>query len=297
MTVESNNNLSNKPPAPLAEAPSSFRPDRAEVMNPVGTGSVLILDKGVSFECLVGAHNGARNLTTGFVTFEAGAVLPYHRHTSTESITLLDGTLIVEVEGRSYRLNHLDNLTIPAGASHRAECPAGSSPARAHVAMSTDSPGRELVDGPATPPIQMDDTVAGLIGPEHMVRFASAHRYEAGPNTEFVDFLNARMIPGCEMSGGYGLFHHAGRLPAHIHDFDESICIIDGSATCNVEGRVYTMNDCAVALQPRGRIHYFINDTHSPMAMLWVYAGPMPERIEISESLTQPGVDPWSENN
>ena len=50
----------------------------------------------------------------------------------------------------------------------------------------------------------------------------------AGPNTEFVDFFNADLLPGLEMSGGYGLFYPQGRLPAHVHDFDESICIISG---------------------------------------------------------------------
>ncbi len=47
------------------------------------------------------------------------------------------------------------------------------------------------------------------------------------------------------MSGGYGLFQPGGRLPAHVHDFDESICIIDGEATCVVEGRRHTMSSGA----------------------------------------------------
>ena len=72
-------------------------------------------------------------------------------------------------------------------------------------------------------------------------------------------------------------------MPCHIHDFDESICIVQGIATCIVEGRKYTMSDCATALQPRGRCHYFINESDSPMIMLWVYAGPMPERIMMEE--------------
>jgi oxalate decarboxylase/phosphoglucose isomerase-like protein (cupin superfamily) len=55
------------------------------------------------------------------------------------------------------------------------------------------------------------------------------------------------------------------------------------------------MSDLAAALQPRGRIHYFINDTHEPMAMIWVYAGPMPERIEFEDRLTEPDANPWKE--
>ena len=102
-------------------------------------------------------------------------------------------------------------------------------------------------------------------------------------------------MPGIEMSGGYGLFEPGGRLPAHFHDFDESICIIDGTATCVVEGRRYKMSDCATALQPRGRVHYFINETQEPMAMLWVYAGPSPERIIVDEACATPEGNPWKE--
>ena len=118
-----------------------------------------------------------------------------------------------------------------------------------------------------------------------------AGRYSPGNNAAFVDYFNAELVPGIEMSGGYGLFQQGGRLPAHLHDFDESICIVEGSATCVVEGRRYAMGNLATALQPRGRVHYFINEAPAPMAMIWVYSGPMPERIVVDESCAvEPGV-------
>jgi quercetin dioxygenase-like cupin family protein len=124
----------------------------------------------------------------------------------------------------------------------------------------------------------------GAVGPERVNRFATAPRFEAGPNTSFIDFFNADLIPGLEMSGGYGLFQPGGRLPAHVHDFDESICIIAGTATCNVEGRRRALSGGATAMVPRGRVHYFINETTAPMAMLWVYAGPLPLRVVVAEA-------------
>ena len=36
-------------------------------------------------------------------------------------------------------------------------------------------------------------------------------------------------------------------------------------------------------MQPRGRVHYFINKSDAPMAMIWVYAGPLPERIVVDD--------------
>ena len=95
------------------------------------------------------------------------------------------------------------------------------------------------------------------------------------------------------MSGGYGLFHPGGRLPAHLHDFDESICIIHGEATCVVEGRRYRLSACETAMVLRGRIHYFINESAAPMEMIWVYAGPRPERIVVDESCATTDGSPW----
>ena len=103
-----------------------------------------------------------------------------------------------------------------------------------------------------------------------------------GPAAEFIDYFNATLLPGIEMSGGFARFEPGGRLPDHLHDFDESICIIRGDANCLVEGRQYSLNDCATAMVPRGRVHYFINESESQMDMIWVYAGPMPERIVIA---------------
>lgn len=279
-------------PAPLTRPPESMRPDRVEVMNPVGTGTKAEIARGVSFECLVGRQNQARNLTTGIVTFAPNAVLPYHSHTFTESITLLSGAITVEVEGRTYALKKLDNVVIPKGLAHTARNLSGSEPAVLHIAMPTDTPSRTLIDK-FFPRRSMPDESTGFSGAERVNRFATAKRGVAGPNTEFIDCFNVDLVPGIEMSGGYGLFQPGGRLPAHVHDFDESICIISGTAICIVEGRRYSMSDCSTALQPRGRVHYFINESNGPMEMLWVYAGPKPERIVVDERCATVEGNPW----
>lgn len=278
---------------PLPRPPETMRPDRPEVMNAVGSGVKVELARGVAFECLVGQQNRAKQLTTGFVTFAPGAQLPCHCHTFSESITLLSGSAVIEVEGRAYTLKKMDNVVVPAGRAHAARNASTSEPAVFHIALATDSPARTLVDK-FFPKRTMPDDSTGFEGAERVNRFATAKRFAAGPNAEFIDFFNADLMPGLEMSGGYGLFQPTGRLPAHVHDFDESICIVSGQATCVVEGRRYSMSDGATALQPRGRVHYFINETRSPMEMLWVYAGPKPERIVVAESCATTEGNPWS---
>jgi quercetin dioxygenase-like cupin family protein len=123
----------------------------------------------------------------------------------------------------------------------------------------------------------------GTPGFERVTRIGTAKRsFGVGQGAEFVDYFNADLVPGIEMSGGFARFDPGGRLPDHFHEFDESICIVRGTATCWVEGRSYQLRDCATALVPRGRVHYFLNENEAPMEMIWVYAGPLPERIIIA---------------
>jgi len=275
---------------PLVCAPPEMKPDRPELMNARGSGQLLDVAPGIQIEFLVGAHNQARNLTTGLVTFAPGAVLPCHRHTFGESITLLRGRALVDVEGRCYELGPLDNVTVPKGLAHRVLNLSRSGPALFHIALASADPTRELVTT-FFPKRTMPEVTATHPGAERVTYVKKATRYSPGASAAFVDFCNSDLVPGFEMSGGYGLFQQGGRLPAHLHDFDESICIVEGSATCLVEGRRYTLSDLSTALQPRGRVHYFINETPAPMAMLWFYAGPLPERIVVDEKCaTEPGV-------
>jgi len=277
----------------LAHPPESFRPDRLETFSRLGEKPAVSLASGVTLDILVGAHNGARNLTTGIATFSPDARLPYHKHTMAESITLLAGTAIVGVEGREYRLSPFDNVLVPAGFPHTVQNVSGSKEARFHVALASSTPDREWV------PIvfelfPMPDASNGVRGKEHIIRFQTVERSEAGPGTEFIDYFNQTMVPGIEMSGGYGRFEPGGRLPAHFHDFDESICIVDGTATCIVEGRKRSMSDCDTALQPRGRVHYFVNESQKSMAMIWVYAGAFPNRIITAEKFATENGAAWT---
>jgi quercetin dioxygenase-like cupin family protein len=278
----------------LDRPPEEFRPGRPEVINDVGKGTNREIQPGVVFECLVGEHNSAINLTTGIVAVSPTVQLAYHRHPTSESITLLEGDVVVEAEGRRYRLSPLDNIVVPRGIAHAVQNTSHDRPARIHIAFPTSSPARELIE-PNFERIDMpdDSTGPGKSKVERVTRFASAKRFNEGLGATFIDFFNRDLMPEIEMSGGYGLFRQGDRLPAHIHDFDESICIVEGTATCVVEGRQYSMSNYSTALQPRGRVHFIVNKSEAPMAMLWVYAGPKPERIVVDERNATAEGSPW----
>jgi len=85
--------------------------------------------------------------------------------------------------------------------------------------------------------------------------------------------------------GGYGRFDRGTSLPCHVHEYDESISIVEGKAICEVAGRRTTLSNCETAVIPAGLPHRFINDFNEPMAMIWVYAGDMPTRKLVDASL------------
>ncbi|MGE0605639.1 MAG: aldolase/citrate lyase family protein [Pirellulales bacterium] len=273
--------------APAPRRPDNIKPDRPEVVTSRAAARRVELERGVIFQPLVGSHNQARGLTTGIVNFAPGAQLPYHVHPHGEAITVISGEIQVDVEGRRYVLRPLDNIHIPAGAAHTAVNPSPGKPAVLHAAMNSHEPSRVLVDNTFTLRA-MPGGSTGQPGREHISRHAATPWYEPSPGAKFQDYFNIEL--GAQgLSGGYGLFAPGARLPCHLHDFDESITIVQGSAICVVEGREYTVCDLATALAPRGRCHYFINRTHQPMAMIWVYAGDLPQRLVLEERCCAPG--------
>ncbi len=269
---------------PLPQPPKYMQPDRDEVITNLGDGPTIEIQSGVDFTALAGEFNTSRNLTTGIATLQPGAFLDCHTHPCSEAITVLEGEVEFIVEGRVYHLKPLDNIVIPRWLPHATRNPDLENIARLHNAFGMSSPTRELITQDFTP-VQMPDDSDGVSGYERVTRFQTAKRtFGVGPGAEFIDFFNDELVPGIEMSGGFGRFQPGGRLPSHLHDFDESICIIDGAASCLVEGRPYSLANCTTAMIPRGRVHYFVNESEATMDMIWVYAGPMPERIVIEES-------------
>lgn len=281
---------------PKPEPPDSMAPDRDEVITHLGDGQTVELEPGVVMEALVGDFNSARNLTTGIVTMQPEALLRYHTHPCSESITVLEGEAEIAVEGRTYRLGPRDNITIPRWLPHQTRNPDHHGLARLHVALAMSRPERELVTRNFGRE-EMPSESTGSPGFERVSRFAAVSRLKGvGPGAEFIDYFNASLMPGLEMSGGFARFQPGGRLPDHLHDFDESICIIRGDARCYIEGRRYSLGRCATAMIPRGRVHYFINESDSEMDMIWVYAGPMPERIVIAPGFVRDPIAPVSQN-
>jgi quercetin dioxygenase-like cupin family protein len=68
---------------------------------------------------LVGRGIGATSFLNGITIFEPGAAIPFHCHNCEESVMLLDGDAVAEIDGVEHPLQPGDMSFIPAGVRHR----------------------------------------------------------------------------------------------------------------------------------------------------------------------------------
>ncbi|HTU02904.1 MAG TPA: cupin domain-containing protein [Candidatus Sulfotelmatobacter sp.] len=75
--------------------------------------------EGVTTKPMVSKAVGSTKLTNGVTTFPAGGALRLHTHNCDESVTLIAGEGIVEIEGTQTPLKPFDTTFVPAGVPHR----------------------------------------------------------------------------------------------------------------------------------------------------------------------------------
>lgn len=265
---------------------TSATDERREVIQRAEDAKIVALVPGVELTPLAGGFSGARNLFTALLTLNPKASYPLYIRPFTEALVLLDGDASFEVEDRRYRLRKLDAMTIWAQVPRKVVNLSSRLPAVLHVALAWDTPEQTWVNGRFTA-IDQAASATGQAGSEYLCRNNPSARFELAPFARFQNLYGAD-LGARGICGGYGLFEAGARLPCHRHEFDESITIVQGTATCVVEGRRHELSGNATALVPQGRCHYFINLTLEPMAMIWVYAGDTPDRIVMDETCCHP---------
>lgn len=74
---------------------------------------------GASTIPLVSTKLGAGAFISGYTEFGGGAKIPFHYHNCEESVVLLAGEALFDIDGEEYHLKPHDATFIPAGIPHR----------------------------------------------------------------------------------------------------------------------------------------------------------------------------------
>ena len=94
-------------------------PRKAAVLRP---SEIKTHDRGggASTTPLVGPSVGATAFINGITTFAPGTKIPFHSHNCEESVMLLEGEAMLDIEDQeSVRLQPLDTTWLPPNLSHR----------------------------------------------------------------------------------------------------------------------------------------------------------------------------------
>jgi quercetin dioxygenase-like cupin family protein len=75
--------------------------------------------EGISTKPFVSKAVGSTNLTNGVTTFPPGGALRLHTHNCDESVTLIEGQGLVEIDGEQFPMKPFDTTFVPAGTPHR----------------------------------------------------------------------------------------------------------------------------------------------------------------------------------
>lgn len=68
---------------------------------------------------LVGPAVGSTSFITGYTSFDPGVEIPFHSHNCQESVVLMEGNAVLDIDGLEYPLKPHDATFIPANVSHR----------------------------------------------------------------------------------------------------------------------------------------------------------------------------------
>ena len=75
-----------------------------------------------------------------------------------------------------------------------------------------------------------------------------------------------------QLSSGIVTYPPGTTVPLHLHNAEESAIIIEGEATCELEGETYHLTPYdGVFIVPGGK-HHFINKGDRPLIIVWTYA-------------------------
>ena len=75
--------------------------------------------EGISTRPMVSKAAGATGLSNGVTTFPPGAAIRLHTHNCDESVTLIEGVGVAEIEGKQFPVKPFDTTYVPAGVAHR----------------------------------------------------------------------------------------------------------------------------------------------------------------------------------
>ena len=111
---------------------------------------------GASTIPLVTRDVGTTSFITGYTSFAGGAEIPFHSHNVQESVVLMEGRAMLDIDGLEYELRAHDVTFIPPDVPHRFRNLSKSEPMKILWIYATPDATRTLSDTGVTNPVSAE---------------------------------------------------------------------------------------------------------------------------------------------
>ena len=128
----------------------------AAVVLPLDTLPAFERGGGARTTPLVTRAVGTTSFITGYTDFDAATKIPFHSHNCEESVVLISGDAMLDIDGEEHRLKPLDCTFIPPNVPHRFRNLSDSQPMRILWIYAQTDATRTLIESGATAPVSME---------------------------------------------------------------------------------------------------------------------------------------------
>ena len=105
---------------------------------------------------LVTPSIGSSSFITGITSFDPGVAIPFHSHNCQESVMLLEGEAILDIDGEERPIQKHDTTFIPPNVPHRFRNASATEPMKILWIYATPDATRTLVETGVTNPVALE---------------------------------------------------------------------------------------------------------------------------------------------
>ena len=105
----------------------------------------------------------------------------------------------------------------------------------------------------------------------HVLRFDELPWLDRGPGVRSKPVVK-RGHGSEHLTTGVSEFAPGAAVALHWHNCDESVVVLEGEATAEVEGRTYALVAQDTTFVRAGVPHRFLNRSDRPLRFMWIYA-------------------------
>jgi quercetin dioxygenase-like cupin family protein len=109
--------------------------------------------------------------------------------------------------------------------------------------------------------------------PNLLIHPDEVERFDRGGGVATLPYVGKWNSGTAVITTGQTVFQPGTGLPLHSHNVEESVLILEGEATAEIDGRLFDLEAGQATWVPAGIPHRFFNRGQDVMRIYWVYGG------------------------